>query len=975
MLLNLGCPVSPVEGVDVSALRLAVDLDRPRTLTALIACGSDIFFRNYGYNILQYTWKTLDATTFAKMIISRMYDHRIRLEIKNTKSRSVLELIATEILELMKKNPEKIEISKEILMELDILEDNSLTSILCEAVDRNCPVLVTFMYAAGARAYTHSIKGKTAIHHTLDAQTGMEEMLLTHLGCSLYVEDNKGRMPVDYMPEKQKKRLVKKMIVMEFNKMNSFVYSAKDNEQKNKYKQLVILFFCLYVISEMTEINISWIELYSYIVKVMETTFPKYKETASDDRLIWVGQLCEIINHQFDNSTSDVDEGYEQESFYELLYCLYNLKKVITKISVDEYSVQTKGGEIVLKTLNDRKYLMQALEFACEKDLHVFLHILITQVKVDPGITFGVLKTRALHHASAEGNGCIVAYLLHTCGVQKHVTDINGNNAAHYAYMNGKIETGNYLTRNKSELIEMKNSSGKTPLDLLDAYKERMKKLLKYKLCEKEENEELKANIQVVCEKNNEYELATTLLNMCLLRKNIKRLTFEKLANQNLVSYSIGENRFLYDELIRFLRQIGNFICKERKYLQGNLVPAGSSADGCRLGAPDEFDFNWVLELGDIDAKLEKMQSNEQLLKGYTNKVIVDSPNQEIKRLLCASNLQDEFFDVVEIAISKFPKCHDRRLSVVYPGVKKTGVGVALTFAWMGAEHKLLLVDVDLVPVIKTARPDGYPHPLLTAHLPEIILPFSLVLLLLILLFEISTLFTVTESPWIISLFLTVTGSLLIILLLSSVSVITGSPLTPTHIIGIAGEKWEFSSHDLDVAYISRIDNCEGRFSQALEENYIFLNLSKHKKIIFLLCKYIISVLKPEGWYPENLKNRYKYFDYKQYKLPTPQGFLLKSSFFRELERVPDDKYWTRPYYLNRTKSIFLHMCRKTIYRESLFKSLLKNDEIHIDTEKLDSGLVPPYFARSTEKQIAGYLAPTILMFLNRLVINDFVSN
>ncbi|CAL4122382.1 unnamed protein product [Meganyctiphanes norvegica] len=974
-LVNLGCPVSPVEGVDVSALRLAIDLDRPRTLTALIAYGSDIFFRSSGYNILQYTWKTLDATKFAKMIINRMYDHRVRLEMKNTKSKSALESIAIELLELLKKHPEKIEINKELLMELNILEDNSLTSILCEAVDRKCPVLVSFIYAAGARAYTHSIEGKTAIHHTLDADTGMEEMLLTHLGCSLYVADKNGRMPIDLMPEKQKKRLKNKMLLMEFNRMNSLIYSARDNEKKNKYKQLIILFCCLYDAFEVTEKYIPWRELYLYILNILETTFPKYKETTSDDRLIWIGHLSEKIYHQFKNFTYEAEQEYEQESLHGLLYCLYHLKRNITRISMVDHKVHTKGGEVVVKTHNVNNYLMQAFEFACEKDLHVFLHILIAQVRVDPETTFDVLQTQALHHASAEGNGRTVAYLLHTCNVQKNVTDINGNNAAHYAYMNGKIETGNYLTKNKPELVEMKNSSGKTPLELLDAYKERMKQLLNDQLCEKEENEDLKENINDVYEKNNEYELATTLLNLCLLRKNIRGLTFENLAKEKLVNYNIGENRFLYGDVIRYLRQIGSFICKEKKYLQGKLVPAGSSADGCRLGAPDEFDFNWVLELDNIDVKVEIMQSKEQILKGYTNKIILDSSDQEKKSLLSGSNLQDTFFAAVEKAISKFPKFHDSRLSVVYPGVKKTGVGVALTFAWMGAEHKLLLIDVDLVPVIKTARPEGYPHPPLTAHLPEISLPFSILLPLLILLFGITTLFSVTESPWIISLLSAVTGSVFTISLLSVRSIVTVSLLTPTHSIDIAGEKWEFCSDDLDAAYVSRIDNCEGRFSQALEENYIFLNLGKHKKMIFLFCKYFVSVLKAEGWYPENLKKRYKYFDYRQYKLPTPQGFLLKSSFFRELERVPDDKYWTPSHYLNRTKSIFLHMCRKNEYKESLFKSLLQNKEIHIDTKQLDSGLVPPYFASGTEKQNAGYLAPTILMFLNQLNTNDFVSN
>ncbi|CAL4251461.1 unnamed protein product, partial [Meganyctiphanes norvegica] len=42
-LLNIGCPVTPVRNFDVHALRLAIDLDRPRITTALLAVGADVF--------------------------------------------------------------------------------------------------------------------------------------------------------------------------------------------------------------------------------------------------------------------------------------------------------------------------------------------------------------------------------------------------------------------------------------------------------------------------------------------------------------------------------------------------------------------------------------------------------------------------------------------------------------------------------------------------------------------------------------------------------------------------------------------------------------------------------------------------------------------------------------------------------------------------------------------------------------------
>ena len=73
-LANLGCPLSPWGDNDVSALRLAIDLDRTKTTTALLALGADVFFRVGGYNILQFTWKSSEATVFPKMVITRVND-------------------------------------------------------------------------------------------------------------------------------------------------------------------------------------------------------------------------------------------------------------------------------------------------------------------------------------------------------------------------------------------------------------------------------------------------------------------------------------------------------------------------------------------------------------------------------------------------------------------------------------------------------------------------------------------------------------------------------------------------------------------------------------------------------------------------------------------------------------------------------------------------------------------------------------
>ncbi|CAL4099014.1 unnamed protein product [Meganyctiphanes norvegica] len=925
-LASLGCPVSPFGDIKESALKLAIDLYRPRTITALLALGADVFLRSGGYNLLRYVWRTPDTMIFMKMIITRMFEHKVGIEVENTETKSLLESVGLNIIKSLKEDPQKL-----VKANLDILDFGSLNSLLCEAGDRNCSMLATFIYDAGAQVYTHSNQGKTAIHHTLVAQTGMEEMLITHLGCSPYIADSNGQMPLEIMQEKQRRQLEEKMVMMELKRLDNLISSAKSHSKKIKYKWLILLFSSIYVTSEISEQIISWREIYTYILELVKETDLQNKGPITDDRYIWITDICKSIRNDIEMCSFDIDQEYEHIG--QLLKSLNQLRLRITRLSVKEYQVKIKDREIYMKTPNHECYLKQALEFACENNFCAFLHMLISRVGVNPETPISILKTSALHHAAAAGNGNIVAYLLHTSDAQRHVIngiDTNNNNAAHYAYMNGKTEIGNYLIKIKPELNKMKNTSGRTPRDLFDAYKERLRNL-KVHLCEHDDKEDLRRNLhaghekdeiklneslRLVCELNNEYELATTHLNMCLWRKSIRELSFEKLALDNLVELSNGENRAIYGEVVRYLNKIGEIICLKQEHLKGTLVPAGSSADGCRLGAPDESDFNWVLELKDIAVKLKEVKEKQPWEK-YTHEIMVDSSFVDTKELISGSNLGDKFYAAVENAISTFPKCHDSRLSVVLPGVRKTGVGVALTLAWMGTEHKFLLVDVDLVPVIKTARPDEYPHPPLTEH------------------------FSRTDEK---------------------------------HTIHIAGNEWNFSCEDLDAAYISKIDDSTWRFSQALEENYIFQNLNRNQKNIFLICKYIISVLTAEDWYPEKLKKRYKYFSYKLFKLPTPKGFLLKSSFFKEIERVPEEKYWIHPCYLDRIKCIFLHMCRENEYRNYLLDSLVPNNNISVDTRELICGKVPPYFARCTEKEIEGFLAPSILKFLNELDIHDFVS-
>ncbi|CAL4091024.1 unnamed protein product, partial [Meganyctiphanes norvegica] len=704
-----------------------------------------------------------------------------------------------------------------------------------------------------------------------------------------------------------------------FMKLDSSLSSAKDNKARHKIKSNVILFGCLYATFTEPEDNVSWRELYSYTFEELNGIIEDF-DNNKDDRLTWISQLCQKINHQFEPMSScDIQENM-QGSFIELFNCLNQMKKRIHHLPDNQFKVQKINGDCLhkLDVFNVDNALKQALELTCKKKYNLFLHMLISHAGVNLSDPLDdMLKTHAIHHAAAEGNKGTVAYLLHSCNIESDVKDRFGNNAAHYAFMYGHSETGDYITAFKPELKDMKNSSEKTPLDLKVAFKDKVKKLKNQKLLDN--NKELKVMLNDVYEKNNELDLVTIHLDMCLLRRKIRKLTFAELSQESLVDMSTDENKSIFKEVLGFIDQVGLYISKKNKYFQGKLIPAGSSAEECRLGAADEFDFNWVFDWGeDIKAKLEEIPTKDQALKGYTHQIMLDSPNQEIKRLLSGSNLLDQFYCAVKEALPNFFQFEDKRISVILPGVKRTGVGVNLTLAWMGTMGTLLLVDVDLLPVIKATRPDEYPHPTLTAAHIKV-------------------------------------GDQSII-----------------HTINIADFKWKFTSTDMDAVYINSIGNGEWRFSQTLEESFTMLNLNKDMKCVFLITKYIVSALKAEPWYPEDVKKRYWYFNSKSFKLPAPQGFLMKSAFFEELEKVPKEEYWEESWYLVRIKSIFLRMCRQCNQRDEILKSIKPNMSSKDTTKELECGKVPSYFAKETQRPTAGYLAPIIFNILETMDIKDF---
>ncbi|CAL4163596.1 unnamed protein product [Meganyctiphanes norvegica] len=151
---------------------------------------------------------------------------------------------------------------------------------------------------------------------------------------------------------------------------------------------------------------------------------------------------------------------------------------------------------------------------------------------------------------------------------------------------------------------------------------------------------------------------------------------------------------------------------------------------------------------------------------------------------------------------------------------------------------------------------------------------------------------------------------------------------------------------DAIVVVQTHIKSGEIRCSTTLEEQVVMQRLSTGQHLVFIIAKLLVSKLKTEKWASKLFRERFTFFSTKQFKLPAPTGFLLKSSFFQELENVPNPDDWEENCIVDRLKGIFFSMCKKD------------------DKDKLHSGLIPSYFSSTIQPPAAGFMAPAICKFI-----------
>ncbi|XP_063613220.1 ankyrin-3-like [Penaeus indicus] len=830
-LLVSGAPLEPPGSHTCYPLHLAITANCTPLLPLLLAAGAPLTATRDGLGPVQLAWLTPDITTWVAVLVTRAVRDRIAVEMQPLDG--ALQAAARALLEALDGDR-----PWEAALELPAGSSDSVDALLFRAAKGGAATLAWWIWNSGGSAVSRHTKGATPLHAALDeGHLDAARALALHMGGNLFLPDDSGRLPISLMSS-HADRIIEESLAREYTILEQEKEKAKSSASRREVLEVTFLFLVLCLEFD-PQVNSSdypderWRTVLSWVLSLHSLDTERYKDKAA-----WIIKMIDTFREIWRELHSYHEEN--NPSCYK--YHLDLVGKLYSRFLTHRDEISKLFGETDNRKQEDYicELLNRAIIKSSEKNMPLFLHLLscVAGVKFSERID-AVCGGFPLHCAALHNNMSAARYI-RSKGASPRVQDRFGNTPAHYAYMFGHQEVGDFL---KTDLV---NYNGLPAEHMLEGYNQYLKL---YKLnsndLQKRKMERDNTASQIIQE------------HLQNLKRNWMECSIDQAVKECHVDFTSGEAHEIQTAVTDFIGQVTLSIGEANSLYKGNLHMLGSSGDNVRLFCPDEFDFNII------------MQSMEPPFPVNWNGELRDIPeNSEV-----FSALEDFYYILSRCLVKCKPK--NRRLAIVLPGVKKTQVGVALSLVWTGKVFPLLLVDVDVVATVRASWPPALRRPKLM-------------------------------------------------------------PST------------------FDSVYLNSIGNNEWRFSFALAENAVMKTLTADKRRVFLACKLVLSALKVEKWAPRHIHNQFKYFHGRFFKIPSPKGFLLKNTFFLELEEVTDEEQWTEEHLVERMTSIFRRMCEEYTDPASQVTSW-------------EPAAVKAYFAGPTQSPCVGFGAPEIVKFLKSL--------
>ncbi|XP_045599456.2 serine/threonine-protein phosphatase 6 regulatory ankyrin repeat subunit B [Procambarus clarkii] len=390
-------------------------------------------------------------------------------------------------------------------------------------------------------------------------------------------------------------------------------------------------------------------------------------------------QLEDLIEKVKDKE--EKDQLHEVLDQYDSLFASYRTNSPLNKTRLPSEA-----------SARERAVNSYGLLVSCRRGLLQLVYLLVTIGGLDVDtVVDDTHDSTALHQAAAHGNsGCLI--LLLSLGASALKADRYGHTPSHFAAMFGHGTTYQQL-KVFLEDHQPVSAAGTTPAGVNSNFTGYLHRYMKTEvkpegvLVFKNPSEGIKELLKLV----NIRDMASQLSNIC-------------------VDFTKGEAKEVREVVTREVQLIMNKVSAADSLYEGKLTTVGSTSDGTRLYAPDEFDLSVVLSnVPGIKVEIIELDPQQAAHNGHRLRVRVktDHPSLQGKTLI------NNFYELVRKCL-KIHTIESSQLSLVPPGVTRTQVGVALTLAWQGKEYPLLLIGIDLVPVVAIPWPAEVSRPPLT---------------------------------------------------------------------------------------------------------------------------------------------------------------------------------------------------------------------------------------------------------------------
>ncbi|XP_063852128.1 serine/threonine-protein phosphatase 6 regulatory ankyrin repeat subunit C-like [Scylla paramamosain] len=330
-----------------------------------------------------------------------------------------------------------------------------------------------------------------------------------------------------------------------------------------------------------------------------------------------------------------------------------------------------------------------ALLLASRKGLLQLTHLMLQEghFPVDEVLDH-TCGTTALHQAASHGqDGCMA--LLLSAGANPQQRDTYGHTPRHLAAMFGNKSTFELLAHQVTQ--DPPCRAGTTGTQVRENFKVFHNMYYSFK--------------QNSLDPINRRDPESVIRNLV---RSISLQELQEKAQRVAVDLSKGEALEVKEAVMAEISIIMNKVSAADATYRGDLRLAGSSQDGSKLYAPDEFDINLVIHKDDVGITVSERGKEEAPLKGRLQICVkTDNPHLEGNRFMAS------LYEEVHRCLAGHT-LQDKRLSLVPPGLTSTQVGVGLSLAWQGREYPLLLVGVDLVPVLEVPWLEQVFRPFLT---------------------------------------------------------------------------------------------------------------------------------------------------------------------------------------------------------------------------------------------------------------------